>query len=105
MMDLFGNIQQQQEEIAKKLKEVIIDHASDEGLITIKVNGAKELLDIRIDREKFSVEMLEQLEDLLVVTFNEAFEKANIEAEKVSQQAINDLLPGGLGSMGGLFGQ
>ena len=105
MFDLFGNIQEQQEAIAIKLKEVEIEHTSSDKLISIKINANKEILDlsIQIDAEKGLD--IAQLEDQMIVTLNEAFEKANVAAEKVSSAAINDLLPGGLGGIGGLFGQ
>ena len=105
MFDLFGNLQEQQAEMAKKMAEIIVEHQSDDGLIKIKVNGLKEILDLSISRDKVNLEDIEQLEDLLLITLNQAFEKAGDESEKVSQQAINDILPGGLGNLGDLFGQ
>lgn len=105
MFDLFGNIQEQQEAIAKKLKEVEISHSSNDHLISLKINANKEILDVSINATAMKDVDSAQLEDQLIVTLNEAFEKANIEAEKVSREAINDILPGGLGGLGGLFGQ
>jgi len=74
-------------------------------LISLKINANKEILDVSINASAMKDMEIAQLEDQLIVTLNEAFEKANIEAEKVSQEAIKDILPGGLGSLGGLFGQ
>ena len=105
MFDLFGNIQEQQEAIAKKLKEVEIEHSSNDKLVSLKINANKEVLDFSINVEDVKDLDIAQLEDQLIVTLNEAFEKANLEAEKVSNAAINDILPGGLGGLGGLFGQ
>lgn len=105
MFDMFGNIQEQQEKMARKLREVEITHTSGDGLVTLKINGNREVLDISIHTGNTGELDLAQLEDQLVVTFNEAFEKAAIEADKVSREAINDMLPGGLEGLGGLFGK
>lgn len=102
---MFGNIQEQQEKMAQKLREIEINHQSGDGLVTLRINANKEVLDISIHTDDAGELDIAQLEDQLVVTFNEAFEQAALAAEKVSREAINDMLPGGLDGLGGLFGK
>lgn len=104
MFDLFGNIQEQQEQIARKLREVEITHQSSDHLVSLKINANKEVLDISINAESAGNLDIAQLEDQLVITLNEAFEQAAAEADRVSQEAIRDILPGGMEGLGGLFG-
>ena len=61
-----------QEELAKKEIEV----SSGGGMVTVKMNGQQEVLNITIDPEVFKDGDKEMLEDLVVAAVNEARRKA-----------------------------
>ena len=100
--DLMGNMQAQQAEMQKRLKEMPIE-VSREGL-RIKGNAAKEVHDVEISDELSGVDNKEQLQDLLIAIFTEFNALADSEQEKLTQNLLNDVLPGGLGGLGGMFG-
>lgn len=68
------------------------------GVVTVKINGKKEILSVKIDPEVIDPDDAETLEDLIVAAVNEAIKKVetiyNQEMEKIT---------GGLGLPGGLF--
>jgi DNA-binding protein YbaB len=102
IQDMFGNIGQQQEELKRKLDEIILSHHSDDNLIHIEISASKKLLDITFDEVKFQGIEKEELEDRLMITLNEAFEKADAAAGEKTQELLNEMLPPGFGNMLGL---
>ena len=65
------------------------------GLVTVKVNGKKELLDVKIDGdENFSSEDLEMLQDMILIATNEAMKQV----DKITEDKM-----GRFSSMPGLF--
>ena len=96
MFDLFGNIREQQEEAQRKLGEITVEASSDDGAIRIVMDANKRLQDVTIDVSKLDLSTSEQLEDLLVVTFNAAIEQAEVKAEAEMRKQIGNMLPGGL---------
>lgn len=91
-----GNMEAKQNEMKEKLRTIEITE-SVEG-ITIKANASGEILNISISQ---SIEDKEELEDLMVVAFNNIMEKISEKEAEESQKLISDMLPPG---MGGLFG-
>ncbi len=98
---LFGDLQKKQEDLKKSLAEVIIDHSFQDGIIEIKLNANKEVLNIKIDPEKLDTSDVEQIEDMMVIAMNEALEKAELEQAEKSQSLLGDMIPGGLGNLFG----
>ena len=89
---------EQQEKLEKKLKEIELIEKSQHDEVEIAVNGKKEVLDISINKE---FEDISELEDLLVLTLNNAFVKVDKIVEEETNKLLNSMLPGGLS---GLFG-
>ena len=92
-----GNFQEKQAAMKEHLASITIEEKI-EGL-TITANAAREILNINI--EPPLLEDKEQLEDLLVVTFNKVMDSIAEKEGEMSQNMINDMLPPG---MSGLFG-
>lgn len=99
--DLFGNVEQQQAEMRKKLAEVIVTADAGSGAVTVRANANREILDVKIDKSKLDWDDLEEVQDLLVAAVNNALEKAMVEEQAETQKLISQMLPPG---MGGLFG-
>lgn len=97
--DLMGNMEEKQNAMKAKLQSISVTENL-EG-IEIKGNGAREILNISIKEEYFSPDRKEELEDLLLVAFNNLLEKIAVEEAKESQNMISQMLPPG---MEGLFG-
>ncbi len=99
--DILGSMNQQQAELEEKLKKVELVKNSPNEELQVVVNAKKEVLDITINK-KF--EDNGELEDLLVLTLNDAFKEADIHAEKETQNLLNNIMPGGLDGLKGMFG-
>ena len=95
--DLMGNMQEKQKAMQDQLTQIQIEEST-EGL-TITANAAREILNINITPEL--MEDKEQLEDLLVVSFNRLLDQIAAKEAEMSQKMISDLLPPG---MEGMFG-
>lgn len=103
--NLFGDMQEKQEALKIKLKGMELVSESSDGKIKVSVNGVRMVTNISIDPSILNAENQEEIEDLLLATINQALEKA-IELEtNETQKLIKDMLPPGLGNLGGLFGK
>jgi DNA-binding YbaB/EbfC family protein len=95
--DIFGNMQQKQEEMQKKLAQVIVKGEAGDGAVLVKANALREVLDIKIDKAKLSdASDLAELEDLLVEAVNRALDEAAEKASSATNDILKDLLPDGL---------
>jgi nucleoid-associated protein EbfC len=94
--NMFGDLEQKQQEIAAKAAAIVVE-TEVEG-IKVTVNGNKEVLNISIiDPSVLSDK--EQLEDLLVVAVNRALDEAGEKAAFETQRMMQDMLPPGFGDM------
>ena len=81
---------QMQEDMQRDMKEIRVDATAGGGVVRVSMNGAKEMLDLKIDPEAASD--VEMLQDLIVAAVNEASRKAD--------EAIKGKLGSKLGGMG-----
>ncbi len=80
-----------------KAKEEIdkMEFSSTNGLVTVKINGKKEVIDVVIEKDAdFSLDDLEMLQDMIRIATNEAMEQV----DKVTEDKM-----GRFSSMPGLF--
>jgi DNA-binding YbaB/EbfC family protein len=75
--------QQMQERLQKQMAETRVEGNAGGGMVTVVVNGAKQLQSIKIDPEVVSKEDVEMLQDLIVAAVNDAHRKAE---EELSQK-------------------
>ena len=78
-----------QERLKKQMAGMRIEATAGGGMVTVAVNGTKQIESIRIDPEVVSREDVEMLQDLIVAAVNDAGRKVD---EQLGQ------------SMGGLMG-
>jgi len=102
---VFGNFEEQQKEMEKKLKAITVHKVSSENEINITMNASLEVENISIDLSKLDLTSSDQLEDLILVTMNEAIQQAQLAQAAESQKMLANMMPGGLGDLGKLFGQ
>ena len=84
------NIQAMMKQAQKLQKDMLnakdeIDKKEFEGkssFVTVKLNGKKEVLDIKIEAETIEKDEIEMLQDMLVVAINEANKKIDKETEE-----------------------
>ena len=100
--DLLGSFERKQEEMLAKSAEIIVEARV--GGIKVTANGQNKILNITIEDPSVLSDK-EQLEDLLMVAINRALTEAGEKTAEQMQSVMSDMLPGGLGSLSGLFGK
>ena len=74
--------QQMQDRMQKQMAEMKIEATAGDGMVTVVMNGAKQLQSIKIDPEAVSKEDVEMLQDLILAAVNDAHRKADEELSK-----------------------
>ena len=69
--------QQMQERLQKQMVEMRIEATAGGGMVTVTVNGNKQLLQLKIDPEVVSKDDVEMLQDLIVAAVNDAHRKVD----------------------------
>ena len=89
IQNMMKQAQQMQERLQKQMAEMRVEATAGGGMVTVVVNGAKQLQSIKIDPEVVIKDDVEMLQDLIVAAVNDAQRKAEEELGK---------------SMGGMMG-
>jgi DNA-binding YbaB/EbfC family protein len=100
--EMLSQANQLQEEVQRKLGQMVVEASSGGGAVTATMNGKKQLIKLRIDPaaviglggDKPDVEMLE---DLVVAAINEAGRKADEAMQSSVQGMLGGLNLPGLG--------
>jgi DNA-binding YbaB/EbfC family protein len=87
-------MQSQIEEVQNQLSDMTIDADAGGGMVSVKVNGKQEVLELNIEESALSEEK-EMLEDLIISAINKALSKAQAE----SQNKMNSVTGGMMGGM------
>jgi hypothetical protein len=98
MNQMMRQVQQMQAEMAKaqeSLKDEMVEASAGGGMVTVKVSGELELLDLKIDPEAVDPEDVELLQDMVQAAVNEAMRAA----QEVAATKIGGVT-GGLGGLG-----
>jgi len=69
--------QQMQEKLQKQMESTVVDATAGGGMVSVKMNGQKQLLSIQIDQEVFAGGDRDMLQDLIVVAVNEGIRKVD----------------------------
>ena len=86
---------QMPEQMQKRMAETRVEATAGGGMVTVVVNGAKQVLSIKIDPEVVSKDDVEMLQDLIVAALNDA----NRRVDDQLGQSMKGML-GGLGIPG-----
>ena len=81
---------QMQDKLQKQMAEVRVEASAGGGMVTVVMNGAKQIQSLKIDPEAVSKEDVEMLQDLILAAINDAHRKAD---EAMSQQ-MNGMMGG-----------
>src|ERR671912_2205161 len=75
--------QQMQERLQQQMAEMRVEASAGGGMVTVVVNGNKQIQSLKIDPEVVSKEDVEMLQDLILAAINDAHRKAD---EQLSKQ-------------------
>lgn len=73
------------------------------GAVTLRINGKKQILSMRIAEEIVDPDDIETLSDILVAAVNEAIRRVEDTAAAEMEQITGAMNMPGMGGMGGLF--
>jgi DNA-binding YbaB/EbfC family protein len=96
MQEMLEQARNVQEQVQAKLSQTVVEASSGGGAVTVKMNGQKQVLQLKIDPSAVSglvssADDVEMLEDLITAAFNEAGRRAD--------EAMKSSLSGMLGGL------
>jgi hypothetical protein len=95
MQQILRQIQQMQEQFQKQLDDLVVEASAGGGMVTVRMNGQKQLVAVQIDREVFASADMEMLQNLVMAAVNEANRKVDDQlASRVGNLASGLNLPG-----------
>jgi DNA-binding YbaB/EbfC family protein len=77
IQQMMKQAQQMQERLQKQMHEMTVEATAGGGMVTVVMNGAKEIQKLTIDPEVVSKDDVEMLQDLIVAAINDAARKAD----------------------------
>ncbi|MFN7971157.1 MAG: YbaB/EbfC family nucleoid-associated protein [Acidobacteriota bacterium] len=87
---LFSRAQEMQGRFQKELGETVVEASAGGGMVAVRMNGLKQLLSIKIERDAVDPEDVATLESLVLSACNEA------------SRQVDEVLKGKLGQLAGL---
>ena len=92
IQQMMKQAQQMQERLQKQMADLRVEGNAGGGMVTVVINGAKQVQSITIDPEAVSKDDVEMLQDLIVAAFHDAHRKA----DEVISANVGGMLPPGL---------
>jgi len=95
IQELMSQARKQYEVLQKKMQETIVEGSSGGGTVTVKMDGRKQVLSVKIDPEAIKSGDVEMLQDLITAAVNSAGKNV----DESMQSAMGGML-GGMGIPG-----
>jgi nucleoid-associated protein EbfC len=97
LQQILTQFRQMQEGLQKQVETVQVETSAGGGMVNVKMNGQKQLTEVRIDPDVFAGKDQELLQDLVRAAVNEA-------SRRVDEELTNQMksLTGGIPGMAGL---
>jgi nucleoid-associated protein EbfC len=100
---MLSQFRQVQEKLEKQIDELSVEASAGGGMVSVKMNGQKQLTEVRVEPDIFKSKDQEMLQELILAAVNEATRRVD---EALSQQ-MKDIAGSAPGIMGlkipGLF--
>ena len=90
MQELMLQARKQYEEVQRKMQETVVEASAGGGSITVRMNGRKQVLGIKIDPETVKSGDIEMLQDLVTAAVNQAGSKI----DEAMQSTVGGMLSG-----------
>src|SRR5260221_2614846 len=94
LQELMSQAKKQYEVLQRKMQETVIESSSGGGAVTVKMDGRKQVLNIKIDPEAVKSGDIEMLQDLIAAAINGAGQKVD--------ESMQSAMGGMLGGMPGI---
>jgi DNA-binding YbaB/EbfC family protein len=90
IQELMSQAKKQYEALQKKMQEVVVEGSAGGGTVTVKMDGRKQLLSVKIDPDAVKSGDIEMLQDLITAAVNGAAKKV----DETMQSAMGGMLGG-----------
>lgn len=97
LQQMLSRLRQVQEDLQRQVNSVTVEASAGGGMVTVKMNGQKQIVDVRIEKDVFASRDQEMLQDLVRAAVNEASRRVD---DELANQMKN--LAGGIPGMAGL---
>lgn len=97
IQQMLSRFRQLQEDLQRQVNSVTVEASAGGGMVAVRMNGQKQVVDVRIEPEIFASKDQEMLQDLVRAAVNEA-------ARRVDEELANQMknLAGGIPGIAGL---
>jgi len=103
LQQMLSRLRQVQEDLQRQVNSVAVEASAGGGMVTVKMNGQKQVLDVKIEPEVFASKDQEMLQDLVRAAVNEASRRVDDELAN-QMKSLSNGLPGLAGlKIPGLF--
>ncbi len=103
IQQMLGQIGQVQERLKKQLDHVHVEATAGGGMVTVKMNGQKQVTEVKIEPAVFAGKDQEMLQDMIVAAVNDASRRVDEELS-TQMQSLASGIPGIAGlKIPGLF--
>jgi DNA-binding YbaB/EbfC family protein len=92
IQQMMKQAQEMQNRLQRQMAELKVEGNAGGGMVTVVINGAKQVQSLKIDPDVVSKDDVEMLQDLIVAAINDAQRKAD---EEMAQK-MGGMLPPGL---------
>jgi nucleoid-associated protein EbfC len=82
LQQMLTQFRQVQEKLEKQMVELAIEASAGGGMVSVKMNGQKQLTEVRIEPDVFKSKDQEMLQELLMAAVNEASRRVDDELSK-----------------------
>ena len=77
MQQLMKQAQKMQEQLQKQMETTTVEATAGGGMVSVKMNGNKQLISVQVDPEVFTAGDKDMLQDLIVAAVNEGIRKVD----------------------------
>lgn len=95
LQQMLSQFRQVQEKLEKQIGEIAVEASAGGGMVSVKMNGQKQLISVHIEPDVFKSKDQEMLQELVLAAVNEATRRVD---EELSRQ-VKDLTGGFPGLM------
>jgi DNA-binding YbaB/EbfC family protein len=97
LQQILTQFRQMQENLQKQVESVHVEASAGGGMVTVRMNGQKQITEVRVDPEVFAGKDQELLQDLVRAAVNEA-------GRRVDEELTNQMkgLTGGIPGIAGM---
>jgi DNA-binding YbaB/EbfC family protein len=92
IQEMMKQAQQMQERLQQQMSQLRVEGNAGGGMVTVVINGAKQVQSLTIDPEVVSKDDVQMLQDLVVAAINDAQRKA----DEAMAEKMGGMLPPGM---------